>query len=68
MAKPGRGGCSLATGARPEALLHSNPIARRDHFWPSAVTWGVRTFVVDSASEVVKVADAVPGATVLARI
>lgn len=67
VASPAEVGAALAAGARPEALLHSNPIARRDHLAVCGHL-GVRTFVVDSASEVVKVADAVPGATVLARI
>ena len=47
--------------------MHSNPVARRDHL-AEAYALGVRLFVVDSAGEVAKLADAAPGSSVLVRI
>lgn len=67
VASPAEVGAALAAGARPEALIHSNPIARRDHLRACGLL-GVRLFVVDSEQEVAKVAEAVPGAAVLTRI
>ena len=54
-------------GARPGELLYSNPVKRRADV-AAAHTQGVRLFVVDSIDETAKVADAAPGASVLARL
>ena len=67
VASPAEVGAALAAGARPVDLLHSNPIARRDHLRVCGLL-GVRHFVVDSLQEVDKLADEVPGALVLARL
>jgi ornithine decarboxylase len=67
VASPVEVGAALAAGARPQDLLHSNPIARRDHLGVCA-TLGVRQFVVDSAQEVDKLAEEAPGSAVLVRL
>lgn len=58
---------ALEAGAAASHLVHSNPVARRDHL-AQAHALGVRLFVVDSAGEVAKLADAAPGSSVLVRI
>ena len=58
---------ALEAGAPASHLVHSNPVARRDHL-AQAYALGVRLFVVDSAGEVAKLADAAPGSSVLVRI
>ncbi len=67
VASPAEVRLALAAGAGPADLVHSNPVARRDHV-AEAFALGVRLFVVDSAGEVAKVADVAPGSSVLARI
>lgn len=67
VASPGEVRAALAAGAPASHLVHSNPVARRDHL-AQAYALGVRLFVVDSASEVAKVADAAPGSALLVRI
>lgn len=67
VASPTEAQAVLACGARADQLIHSNPIARRD-LLAHCGALGVRQFVVDSLQEVVKLADAVPGAQVLARL
>ncbi|HEX6917238.1 MAG TPA: alanine racemase, partial [Phycicoccus sp.] len=67
VASPDEARAALAVGAPAAHLLHSNPVARRDHL-VEAHELGVRLFVVDSAGEVAKVADAAPGSSVLVRI
>jgi ornithine decarboxylase len=57
----------LAAGAGAADLVHSNPVARRDALAECAAL-GVDLFVVDSAEEAVKLADAAPGSRVLCRI
>jgi len=58
---------ALEAGADPRHLVHSNPVARRDHL-AQVFGLGVRLFVVDSPGEVAKVADAAPGSSVLVRV
>ena len=53
---------ALEAGAPASHLVHSNPVARRDHLI-EAHALGVRLFVVDSAGEVAKVAEAAPGSS-----
>jgi ornithine decarboxylase len=67
VASPAEARAALDAGAPASHLLHSNPVARRDHL-AQVHAMGVRLFVVDSASEVAKLADAAPGASVLVRI
>jgi ornithine decarboxylase len=58
---------TLEAGADPCDLICSNPVQRREHIAAMA-RLGVRLFVVDSLQEVLKVAVAAPGASVLCRI
>ncbi len=58
---------ALDAGARPEDVVHSNPVSRREHL-AEAFALGVRLFVVDSPGEVRKVADVAPGSSVLCRL
>ena len=67
VASPTEVRAALAAGAPASHLVHSNPVARRDHL-AQAYALGVRLFVVDSPGEVAKVADAGPGSSVLVRI
>jgi ornithine decarboxylase len=67
VASPAEVRAALAAGAPASHLVHSNPVARRDHL-AQAYALGVRLFVVDSTGEVGKVADAAPGSSVLVRI
>ena len=67
VASPTEVRAALAAGAPASHLVHSNPVARRDHL-AEAYALGVRLFVVDSTGEVAKVADAAPGSSVLVRI
>ena len=61
VASPAEVRAALDAGAPASHLVHSNPVARRDHL-VQAYALGVRLFVVDSAGEVAKLADAAPGA------
>ena len=67
VASPAEVRAALDAGAPASHLVHSNPVARRDNL-AQAYALGVRLFVVDSAGEVAKLADAAPGAAVLVRI
>jgi ornithine decarboxylase len=67
VASPEEARAALAAGARPEHLLHSNPVSRRDRL-AEVHDLGVGLFVVDSPGEVVKVAAVAPGASVLVRV
>lgn len=67
VASPSEVRLTLDAGADPLHLVHSNPVARRDHL-AQAHALGVRLFVVDSPGEVAKVAAAAPGASVLVRV
>lgn len=67
VASPAEVRAALAAGAPASHLVHSNPVARRDHL-REAYDLGVRLFVLDSPGEVAKLADAAPGACVLVRI
>ena len=67
VASPAEVRLALDAGAPASHLVHSNPVARRDHL-AEAYSLGVRLFVVDSSGEVDKLADAAPGSTVLVRI
>ena len=67
VASPAEVRLALDAGAAPLHLVHSNPVARRDHL-AQAYALGVRLFVVDSPGEVAKLAGAAPGASVLARV
>ena len=67
VASPSEVRAALEAGAPASHLLHSNPVARREHL-AEAYALGVRLFVVDSPGEVSKLADAAPGSAVLARI
>ena len=67
VASPAEVRAALAAGAPASHLVHSNPVARRDHL-REAHDLGVRLFVLDSPGEVAKLADAAPGACVLVRI
>jgi ornithine decarboxylase len=67
VASPAEVDACLDVGAHPADLLYSNPVKRRADI-SSASRAGVRVFVVDSVGEVVKVADAAPGAAVLCRL
>ncbi len=67
VASPGEVAVALAARADPGRLLYSNPVKRRDDV-ASAATLRVRRFVADSASEVVKISHAAPGAEVLIRL
>jgi len=67
VASPAEARAALDAGAPASHLLHSNPVARRDHL-AQVHALGVRLFVVDSVGEVGKLADVAPGAGVLVRI
>lgn len=67
VASPAEVRAALSAGARPDALVYSNPVKRRDHLVESAAL-GVRLFVVDSFAETHKVAEAAPGSEVLCRL
>jgi ornithine decarboxylase len=67
VASPAEVRAALAAGASPDDLVYSNPMKRRDHIMEAAAL-GVRVFVVDSAAEVHKVAQAAPGTAVLCRL
>ncbi len=67
VASPDEARAALAAGARPEHLVHSNPVARRDRL-AQVHALGVRLFVVDSPGEVAKLADVAAGASVLVRV
>ena len=67
VASPAEVRVALEAGAAASHLVHSNPVARRDHL-AEAYALGVRLFVVDSAGEVAKLAEAAPGSSVLVRI
>ena len=67
VASPTEVRAALEAGAPASHLVHSNPVARRDHL-AEAHALGVRLFVVDSPGEVAKLADAAPGSSVLVRI
>ena len=67
VASPVEVDAARAAGSRPEGMVYSNPVKRRDHV-AQAHSAGVRLFVVDSASEVAKVAQAAPGSAVLVRL
>ena len=67
VASPAEVRAALAAGAPASHLVHSNPVARRDHL-REAHDLGVRLFVLDSPGEVAKLADAAPGASMLVRI
>lgn len=67
VASPSEVRLALDAGADPLHLVHSNPVARRDHL-AQAYGLGVRLFVVDSPGEVAKLAGAAPGASVLVRV
>jgi ornithine decarboxylase len=67
VASPTEVRAALEAGAPASHLVHSNPVARRDHL-AEAHALGVRLFVVDSPGEVTKLADAAPGSCVLVRI
>ncbi|MBB6174744.1 ornithine decarboxylase [Nocardiopsis mwathae] len=67
VASPAEIDVCLAAGAAPGRLSYGNPIKKRRDI-AYAHSRGVDTFVVDSAEEVGKVADAAPGGRVLCRI
>jgi ornithine decarboxylase len=57
----------LAAGARADDLVYSNPVKRRTDL-AVAYALGVRLYVVDSASELDKVAQVAPRSSVLCRL
>ncbi|MBV9829949.1 MAG: type III PLP-dependent enzyme, partial [Marmoricola sp.] len=67
VASPAEVRAVLRAGASPEHVVHSNPVARRDHL---AESWalGVRLFTADSPGEVRKLAEVAPGSAVLCRL
>lgn len=67
VASPSEVHAALGAGARPDHLVHSNPVARRDHL-AEAHALGVRLFVVDSPGEVAKLAAVAPASSVLVRV
>jgi ornithine decarboxylase len=67
VASPAEITAALMAGATPDDLLYSNPVKRRDDV-RFAARLGVDRFVVDSPSEVAKVAVAAPGSGVLCRL
>lgn len=67
VASPAEVQAVIAAGAPASSCIHSNPVARRDHLIACA-EMGVTTFVVDSPSEVAKLAQVAPGATTVVRI
>jgi ornithine decarboxylase len=67
VASPTEVSLALEAGARVQDLVYSNPVKRREDIaWAHAR--GVSLFVVDSPSEVRKVAEAAPGTSVLCRL
>jgi ornithine decarboxylase len=58
---------ALMAGAGPAELVYSNPVKRREDV-AFAARLGVELFVVDSETEVAKVAEAAPGSAVLCRL
>jgi len=67
VASPAEITAALMAGAVPRDLVYSNPVKRRDDI-RFAARLGVDLFVVDSPTEVAKVADAAPGSRVLCRL
>lgn len=67
VASPAEVDACHAAGAAAGDLLYSNPVKRRADV-VHAHRLGVRTFVIDSPLEAVKVAAAAPGADVLCRL
>ena len=67
VASPPEVAAATAAGACADDLLYSHPVKRRSDVALAHVA-GVRTFVVDSPDEVLKVAEAAPGSHVLARL
>ena len=67
VASPAEVRAALTAGASPDDLVYSNPVKRRDHM-AEAASLGVRLFVVDSVTELHKVAEAAPGTAVLCRL
>ncbi len=67
VASPAEVQAALTAGARPEDLVYSNPVKRREDV-RTAYDVGVRLFVVDSPEETAKVAVAAPGAEILVRL
>jgi len=67
VASPAEITAALMAGAGPADLVYSNPVKRREDV-RFAARLGVDLFVVDSPSEVAKVADAAPGSGVLCRL
>ena len=67
VASPAEVVAALEAGARPDDLVYSNPVKRRQDIAFAALV-GVRLFVVDTIEETQKVAAAAPGSSVLCRI
>ncbi len=67
VASPNEVRAALSAGAKPSALVYSNPIKRADHI-AEAHALGVRLFVADSLNEVRKLATYAPGSALLVRI
>ncbi|HSU35011.1 MAG TPA: type III PLP-dependent enzyme [Propionibacteriaceae bacterium] len=67
VASPAEVDLCLAAGADPSHLVYSNPIKRRADI-AYAAGRGVSIFAADTVEEVAKLADAAPGAAVLARL
>ncbi len=67
VASPAEITAAMLAGAPADELVYSNPVKRREDV-AFAARLGVDLFVVDSASEVDKVAAAAPGAGVLCRL
>jgi ornithine decarboxylase len=67
VASPAEITAAVLAGASAAELVYSNPVKRREDV-RFAARLGVELFVVDSAAEVEKVADAAPGAGVLCRL
>ncbi len=67
VASPSEVRAAVSAGATAETLVYSNPVKRRDHV-AEAAELGVRLFVVDSLTEVEKVAAAAPASAVLCRL
>ena len=67
VASPTEVRATLSAGAAADQLVYSNPVKHRTDV-TTAASLGVRTFVVDSLAETVKVADVAPGSSVLCRI
>jgi ornithine decarboxylase len=67
VASPAEVDLCLAAGADPAHLIYSNPIKRRADIRYAAGR-GVSIFAADTVEEVAKLADAAPGAAVLARL